>query len=131
MRRMRLVPERVQKQHIEARELAHRFRGYIAMVGQIRRCPESKPVNDVAAMKQANWLKLEPEKIHRRPIENVRREPGHRRLRFPVIENIAEAALNVGHSISRPVDRNRATLPEIEWPDVIQSHDVVGVSMRE
>ena len=31
----------------------------------------------------------------------------------------------------RAIDRNFAALLEVEWPDVVQAHDVVGMRVRE
>src|SRR4051812_38372579 len=60
---MRLMSERIQKQHIQTAQLFHRGLGNVTMVGKVGSISETISVNDRASVVQQDRLELEPENI--------------------------------------------------------------------
>src|SRR4051812_10878607 len=82
-------------------------------------------------MQNRHRNKLHPEKLEWRAVDETRVELRDVRLPFHAVEDVREAALDGGHSVRRRVYRDLALLAEVEWPDVVEPHDVVRVRVRK
>ena len=132
VRGMRLVAQRVQKQHVQAAQQFQRGLGNLAVIGEIGGRAEAEAVDGLAGRAESGWAET-PGRTGRRP---SRRSGAGLELRnvgvlFFAVEDVAKTRLDGGHGLRRGVDRNGALLPEIERPHVVQAHDVVGVGVGE
>src|SRR5579864_1255697 len=95
MRGVRFVPERVEKQYIQAAQLLHRLVGNVAVIGEIRRRAEAEAMHRALAVAETDRHELQAKQFNGRAVENVCDQPWHGGFGKSWIENIAEAALDV------------------------------------
>src|SRR5690242_509468 len=116
---MGVMPERVEKQDVEARQLFQTLGWNRAVVRQIGAVAEPKTMNDAFAVRSPNGVKSAADHTNRVVFKEVWREAWTAGFARFSIEHVAESAFDYLPSSGRCVNRYLALLHEIEWPNVI------------
>ena len=114
---VRIVAERIQKQHVQVLQPAHRFFGNRAVIGKVCAVAEFKSVCRSCSMAQLDGFEIHSEE--RNPVtirKGVGRQFGLARLRCDTVEYIWKSVLDGIESFRRAEDGYFALLHEIEWP---------------
>src|SRR5271156_2354225 len=131
MRGMRSVAQGVQEQHVQTAQQLHGFRRNIAVIGEIRGASKAKPVHRAFSVTKTQGCELEAEEIHRAAVKEVSDQAWNGRFRETGVEDVAKTTPDVVDGLGGTVNRNLASLPEIERAYVVQTHDMVGMRMSE
>src|ERR1039457_3273315 len=127
---MRIMPESVQKEHVETCQFSHAFGRNGAVVGQVSAIAETEAVDSplpVFGGYRFDRKASDRNGFVRKYVDFDARPTGFVR---PFIEDVAESALDSLERIGRGVDWNLASLYEIERTNVIEPQDVIGVGVR-
>src|ERR1035438_9006867 len=127
---MRTVPQGIQEQYVQPAQQLHRFRGNVAVVGQICGATKAKSIHRAFAVTKPYGCEVEPEKIDRAAVKSVRDQARHGGFRVAGIEDVAETVPDVCNGLRRAVNGNLAALPEIKRPYIVQAHDIDRKSTR-
>ena len=85
-----LMPQRIQKQHVQPAQHLHGFLGNVAVIRQIRRAAEPETVHRASAVLRRIGMNSTPNRSIGAPFEDVRHQARPRRLRVPLIENVGK-----------------------------------------
>ena len=126
---MGLVAQCVEEQHVQVFQHGQRPLRYFAVVGQIGRLAEAKAVAGSAAVEQRDGHYAEPGDVNRRAAEGVSADARPRGLGFAGVENVGEDAADDRQSLLGTVDGDGLALKKIEGTQVVETQDVVGVTV--
>ena len=131
MRGMRLVAERVQEQHIQARAAAPWIpAGCRCDRSDKRRCRSGSRRSDARPCSRRMGTNSRPKRSNG-PCRNVCTSSwGTDDCRSSQRKDVGKAALDIAQCAGIREDRDVGALPEIERPHVVQPHQVVGVRVR-
>ena len=132
---MRLFPQAVDDQHLDAADHLHHRRGHRLAIAQVGQQPPATPREEITLR-------------HDRPVRDRQRRDGqtaeleragHRmrnhmhvaRHRLLRIEGVVEDALDARQRLNRTVDRHRAAKQIAEAAQIVEAHDVVGMRVGE
>src|SRR5690349_4550017 len=118
---MGVMPERVEKQDVEARQFFQTLGWNRAMVRKIRTVSKAKAVDDTFAMRGPNGLKKAADHTNRVGFKQVWLETWTAGFARFSIEHVAESAFDHFPSSGRCVNRYLSPLHKVEWPNVIQT----------
>src|SRR5580692_2708473 len=109
---MRLVPERVQKEHVQSFQLTKRRLGNFTVIGEIGRLAKSKSVDLRLSMNQSHWLEACAKDFYR-PIDRPKfksRQPA----KFVIaVEDVAEHSAQESGRVRTRVERQPVWLVAI------------------
>src|SRR5581483_6586225 len=130
MRRVRLMTQRVEKEHIQVLQPGQRLFGDLAMIGEISSGTKAKTENFGVTVDKDDWLETSSEKLNR-PVDRLQFNLGKSAELIFGVENISKHPANKFDRVGMRVQRQLVWLvKKTQWAKIVNSKQMVCVSMR-
>ena len=131
MHRMRNIPQRIDDQIVQPLQQRHRRFRQRAEIRQIRRAAKSITQHLQIAMHQRYGNKFHAAQQLERLRHRVQLHDRHGAQRGLAAEHIRKRLPQHAECFFISIHRHRRALAHVEWTDVIETHDVIGVPVRQ
>src|SRR6478672_1519368 len=129
MRGMRLMSQSVQKQNIQVLQVRERLLRNVAEISQVSCGAKAVSIDLGIAMNHRHRLKAGAKQLHR-TVDGLEFHLSNAAEFVVGIENVSEHASQELSRLGPRVKRDLGRAMKAEWPEVINSEDVVGMSVR-
>ena len=126
---MGLVAQCVEEQHVQVFQQSQGLLRHLAVVGQVGRVAKAEAVAGSASVEHRDGNDGEPGDLDGRAVEGVGADAGPGRLGFAGVEDVGEDAPDNRQRLLRSVNGNGLALKKIERTQVVETQDVVGVTV--
>src|SRR5579859_2894065 len=130
MHGMRRVAKSIQDEHVEILQQGNGRFGHGAEIGEIGGVAKTEAENRDVAMNEWNRSDCSSEQANR-AVDQIDCDKRHRTEFGLAVKDVGESAAQNLKSFFARKNGKRRTLAHIEWANVVESENVVGVSVSE
>jgi hypothetical protein len=131
VRRMRPMPQRIQNENVEIVQQCKRFLRNAIAIREVRKRSKTEAEDRPSPMKDWHWADVQRPHV-KGAIDRMQLDlRGAAALFVRRIENVIERPPKIGCGLRIRIGRYRAALHHVEAPHFVETHDVIGVAVRE